>query len=32
VNLLEQRDGWSAARLTREHLQGTENVLAGLLR
>jgi GntR family transcriptional regulator, transcriptional repressor for pyruvate dehydrogenase complex len=32
VTLLERRDAWSAARLIREHLQGTEKVLAGLLR
>jgi DNA-binding FadR family transcriptional regulator len=31
VTLLERRDAWSAARLIREHLQGTEKVLAGLL-
>jgi GntR family transcriptional repressor for pyruvate dehydrogenase complex len=32
VTLLERRDAWTAARLIREHLQGTEKVLAGLLR
>ena len=32
VALLERRDAWSAARLIREHLQGTEKILAGLLR
>jgi GntR family transcriptional regulator, transcriptional repressor for pyruvate dehydrogenase complex len=32
VELLERRDAWAAARLIREHLQGTERVLAGLLR
>jgi DNA-binding FadR family transcriptional regulator len=32
VTLLEERDAWTAARLIREHLQGTEKVLAGLLR
>jgi GntR family transcriptional repressor for pyruvate dehydrogenase complex len=32
VRLLERGDGWAAARLVREHLQGTERVLAGLLR
>jgi GntR family transcriptional repressor for pyruvate dehydrogenase complex len=32
VALLERRDAWAAARLIREHLQGTEKVLAGLLR
>jgi GntR family transcriptional regulator, transcriptional repressor for pyruvate dehydrogenase complex len=32
VALLERRDAWTAARLIREHLQGTEKVLAGLLR
>lgn len=32
VALLERRDAWSAAQLIREHLQGTEKVLAGLLR
>ena len=31
VSLLEARDAWAAARLIREHLQGTEKVLAGLL-
>jgi DNA-binding FadR family transcriptional regulator len=32
VALLETRDAWGAARLIREHVQGTEKVLAGLLR
>lgn len=32
VALLERRDAWAAARLIQEHLQGTEKVLAGLLR
>jgi GntR family transcriptional regulator, transcriptional repressor for pyruvate dehydrogenase complex len=32
VRLLERRDAWAAARLVREHLEGTERVLAGLLR
>jgi GntR family transcriptional repressor for pyruvate dehydrogenase complex len=32
VTLLELRDAYAAARLIREHLQGTEKVLAGLLR
>jgi DNA-binding GntR family transcriptional regulator len=32
VALLERRDAYAAARLIREHLQGTEKVLAGLLR
>ena len=32
VTLLERRDAWAAAQLIREHLQGTEKVLAGLLR
>ncbi len=32
VVLLERRDGWAAAQLLREHLQGTEKVVAGLLR
>jgi GntR family transcriptional regulator, transcriptional repressor for pyruvate dehydrogenase complex len=32
VDLLERRDAWSAAQLIKEHLQGTEKVLAGLLR
>jgi DNA-binding FadR family transcriptional regulator len=31
VVLLERRDGERAARLLREHLQGTEQVLAGLM-
>jgi GntR family transcriptional regulator, transcriptional repressor for pyruvate dehydrogenase complex len=32
VRLLEGGDGWAAARVVREHLQGTERILAGLLR
>jgi GntR family transcriptional regulator, transcriptional repressor for pyruvate dehydrogenase complex len=32
VRLLERRDAWAAAHLVREHLEGTERVLAGLLR
>jgi DNA-binding GntR family transcriptional regulator len=32
VQLLERRDVWAAARLVREHIEGTERVLAGLLR
>jgi DNA-binding GntR family transcriptional regulator len=32
VTLLERRDAYAAAQLIREHLQGTERVLAGLLR
>jgi len=32
VALLERRDAWAAARLIREHVQGTEKVLVGLLR
>jgi GntR family transcriptional repressor for pyruvate dehydrogenase complex len=32
VDLLERREAWSAAQLIKEHLQGTEKVLAGLLR
>ena len=32
VRLLERRDAWAAARLIREHVQGTEKVLVGLLR
>jgi GntR family transcriptional regulator, transcriptional repressor for pyruvate dehydrogenase complex len=32
VRLLERRDAWAAAKLVREHLEGTERVLAGLLR
>jgi GntR family transcriptional regulator, transcriptional repressor for pyruvate dehydrogenase complex len=31
VTALEQRDGWGAAQLVREHLKGTEQVLAGLM-
>jgi GntR family transcriptional repressor for pyruvate dehydrogenase complex len=32
VRLLERRDAWAAAQLVREHLEGSEQVLAGLLR
>jgi GntR family transcriptional regulator, transcriptional repressor for pyruvate dehydrogenase complex len=32
VRLLERRDAFAAAQLVREHLKGTEQVLAGLLR
>jgi GntR family transcriptional repressor for pyruvate dehydrogenase complex len=32
IALLERRDAWAAARLIREHLQGTEKVLVGLMR
>jgi GntR family transcriptional regulator, transcriptional repressor for pyruvate dehydrogenase complex len=31
VAALEQRDGWGAAQLVREHLKATEQVLAGLM-
>src|ERR671914_581113 len=31
VRLLERRDAWAAARLVREHLEGTERVISGLL-
>jgi len=31
VAALEHRDGWGAAQLVREHLKGTEQVLAGLM-
>lgn len=31
VGLLDRRDGFAAARLVREHLKGTEQVLAGLM-
>jgi DNA-binding FadR family transcriptional regulator len=31
VAALERRDGWGAAQLVREHLKGTEQVLAGLM-
>jgi DNA-binding FadR family transcriptional regulator len=31
VRLLDRRDGFGAARLVREHLKGTEQVLAGLM-
>ena len=31
VNALERRDGEAAARIVREHLKGTEQVLAGLM-
>ena len=30
VAALDRRDGWAAAHLVREHLKGTEQVLAGL--
>jgi len=32
VDLLERQEAWAAAQLVREHLEGTERVLAGLLR
>jgi GntR family transcriptional regulator, transcriptional repressor for pyruvate dehydrogenase complex len=32
VALLERQDAWAAAKLVREHLEGTERVVAGLLR
>ncbi len=32
VRLLERRDAWAATALVREHLEGTERVLVGLLR
>jgi GntR family transcriptional repressor for pyruvate dehydrogenase complex len=32
VRLIERGDGWAAARVIREHVQGTERILAGLLR
>jgi DNA-binding GntR family transcriptional regulator len=31
VRLLDRRDGFAAAQLVREHLKGTEQVLAGLM-
>jgi GntR family transcriptional repressor for pyruvate dehydrogenase complex len=31
VAALERRDGWTAAQIVREHLKGTEQVLAGLM-
>jgi GntR family transcriptional repressor for pyruvate dehydrogenase complex len=31
VSLLERRDAWNAARLIREHVQGTEKILVGLM-
>jgi GntR family transcriptional repressor for pyruvate dehydrogenase complex len=31
VAALERRDGWAAAQTVREHLKGTEQVLAGLM-
>jgi GntR family transcriptional repressor for pyruvate dehydrogenase complex len=31
VAALERRDGWAAAQIVREHLKGTEQVLAGLM-
>jgi DNA-binding FadR family transcriptional regulator len=31
VTALEHRDGWGAAQLVREHVKGTEQVLAGLM-
>ena len=31
VAALERRDGWAAAQIVREHLNGTEQVLAGLM-
>jgi GntR family transcriptional repressor for pyruvate dehydrogenase complex len=31
VDALERRDGWIAAQIVREHLKGTEQVLAGLM-
>jgi GntR family transcriptional regulator, transcriptional repressor for pyruvate dehydrogenase complex len=31
VAALERRDGWAAAQVVREHLKGTEQVLAGLM-
>jgi GntR family transcriptional regulator, transcriptional repressor for pyruvate dehydrogenase complex len=32
VDMLERQETWAAAQLVREHLEGTERVLAGLLR
>jgi GntR family transcriptional regulator, transcriptional repressor for pyruvate dehydrogenase complex len=31
VRLLERRDAWAAAQLVREHIEGTERVISGLL-
>jgi GntR family transcriptional regulator, transcriptional repressor for pyruvate dehydrogenase complex len=31
VRMLERRDAWGAAQVMREHIQGTERVIAGLL-
>jgi len=31
VAALERGDGWAAAHVVREHLKGTEQVLAGLM-
>jgi GntR family transcriptional regulator, transcriptional repressor for pyruvate dehydrogenase complex len=31
VQALEHRDGWAAGQIVREHLKGTEQVLAGLM-
>jgi GntR family transcriptional repressor for pyruvate dehydrogenase complex len=31
VVALERRDGWAAAKILREHMKGTEQVLAGLM-
>jgi GntR family transcriptional repressor for pyruvate dehydrogenase complex len=31
VSALQERDGWAAAQIVREHLKGTEQVLAGLM-
>jgi DNA-binding FadR family transcriptional regulator len=31
VEALERRDGWAAGQIVREHLKGTEQVLAGLM-
>jgi GntR family transcriptional regulator, transcriptional repressor for pyruvate dehydrogenase complex len=31
IAALERRDGWTAGRIVREHLKGTEQVLAGLM-
>jgi GntR family transcriptional repressor for pyruvate dehydrogenase complex len=31
VRALERRDGWAAAKIVREHMKGTEQVLAGLM-
>jgi GntR family transcriptional repressor for pyruvate dehydrogenase complex len=32
VRALERRDAWAAAQIVREHLEGTERILVGLLR